>query len=495
MRTGVGYLAEATLDSVTQFVYVASTGDDVRNDGSFAKPWATVERAVRGMPRKWRGNPTAPIYCIRVVAPYSGPLGILDLSDRFYTAYPNGGSVGSPLIVLQGYATANVGAVNDPRFSIVAGPLVTTAASVWAGCRGKYTLPAASFATDEALTGLLARVFRGGVEVARGWVERSTAATQEIEMTSAAAWVPAAGDTFYAGDFSVVLGGIAGGAAQTNSQVSIDAPFRFRVESVKLMDSVTLQGDEQALAVFVQTRWVANGGSGCSTLCEIAALGTASVLAGVSQDAAGIVCGPCLYRSSGGFVWGGNLSLSGGGSFAMGRWQSSTGTLVPSNGLSLATNVTWRGVFDGTASPNARIQISGGSAGAPVLLIPQGGIIAPLHLGATMAHSGVIAVDAVHSVGDVVEVQEGRLTSVQEGAIGTWVPADAGVPALAAGRVVTVVRDGTARVNTTSTLTGSGAPPNDVKAGGAVALTWAGLAALGPPVRSQDAAVLAAVLN
>lgn len=480
------------LDSMTRIVYVAATGSDQTGNGTQAKPWATVGKAIAMMPRVFQsqGNTSPPTYIIRVIPPYSGPFGVFELNDLRFVGTPNvtsGQAV--PRIVVQAY-TATPGTLTDERFTVLAGPITPTAAAVFAGSRAKYTLPAATIGSSEVYTGKMVRVYQSGAEVARGIVLRSNNSTQELLVQAQQAWTPANTDTLYIVEPSVVLGGIPGGAAADFSAIrGLPNPFQFRFETIKTTDAWSTDG--LGTILFSQCVMVANGGSGAGVQVDCTTQFQGQVVAGVSVADGSLVCGTSACRTSGGFVWQGNLILAN-ASFLMGQVRPSLGGGTVNRGLQLLIGTCLRGLVDATFNRDGRVTISGGSAGNPVLLIHTSGACIWLRQGARGGHSGVVAVDAAVATGDVVEVQEATWTSVSEGTIGTFVPAEAGTPTMAAGRLVTVIHNGSARVNTTSTLAGSGGA--DVKAGANAAITLAALAALSP-VRSTDNVALATISN
>ncbi len=483
-----------TFPAVTRYVYVAATGDDDTGDGTRDNPWATVARAFRDAPKIIRQESTSDSinYVIRIVAPYDGPLGKMSYIVQEYTQIPGNGLLPPNFsIVVQSWTnSADLGGVDDPRYTLVAGPLTPSAAVVFAGNRAKYTMPGGTITVNDQWSGNFVRIYQGGVEVARGIILRTVLSTQELLVHPTQDYVPAVTDEIRIVQPSVNLGGIPGGATQTSSQVRALTEGTFttvRFENIRIMDSLTVSGN--SFCIFSGCQLNANGGGGaCNTSDNGHAFLSPSTLSGVSIDTT-LQPGSVLVRTGGGFCCAGRISLSNGCVLLGDYWPGN----FPATGLfTINSTATLRGKITLTGRMEGRVNLSGPSVAKPTLLIHRSaGAILDAGVGAQIVTQGVIAVDAGAALGNVFTIKDARMMAFSTAT--QLVPADSGVPTMASGIPVEVQRDGSAQVNTTSTLAGAGGV--DVKAGDNAGLTWAALAAIvGPPAkRSTDSGKQATV--
>jgi hypothetical protein len=484
---GVPSQQPPTVDAATFIVYVSAAGSDSAGNGSQSAPWATIGEALRQMPRRFRSLGGVVVnYTIRVIPPYAGPLGHFSFSDLHLESAPAGGVAATQAvrIVIQNY-TASIGGTGDARFTTVAGPYTPASVTTFAGSRKKYIMAALTITSNDQHLGRIARVYQAGVEVARGLIVRSVLSTQELLIACNQTYTAAASDSIHICEPTVVLAGIDGITAGFASIRGVPGLFTVRFETIKTLDAITLEAVLGQIN-FSQCQMVANGGSGVSggSTGNVAIQG--NVIAGVSLADGTLICGTSVTRNATGFVWQGDMLLSG-GSVVCGAVRPGflSSPASPTVGFSMSGGTTLRGLIDGTSARRGLVALSGGTTGVPILLIHGTSSLIRLHQECTCYHSGVVAVDAAVATGDLVDILDGRLVFNQDSA-GTFVPADA-TTTMAAGIVVTVTANGSARVDATNTLLGAGAV--DVKSGANAAITWAALNAL-IPKRSTDPVAL-----
>lgn len=489
-----------------KFVYVSQDGSDETGDGSQENPWKTVLYAVRQMPRVWdisAGGTNLCRYVVRVKAPYVGPLGRLSVSELDINGVSKFGlGVLVPALVIQHWTPEEekIGEVDDPRFTVVAGPISASSVATFGGtgttARKRYTLPGGTITSSEQWTGEHVRVFQGGVEVSRGVVVRSSSSTQELLVQQNTAYTAAASDTLYIVRPSVQLGGIAPACTTpTFSSISVSKTAEFLTptavffEGIRFIDAVTIS---QGSLFVAGCQFVANGGSGAVATSSEGAIYCSSGGPADSQDV--VPGGTSFFRSTAGtgFCGSGNLFLTN-GSVLFGDWW---GTSANGRGvLKLSSGSTWRGraAVSGGGRITPIISMLGGTAASPVLLIPAsvaGPMINPSG-GVKLVLSGTIAVDAASCQGNLIQATE--MEHISDGATApVFVPADTGVTTMASGIVLNAVRDARIRGSVTSTLRGAGGV--DVQAGTNTALTWAGLDAKAGD-RDVDAANNATIIG
>lgn len=480
-----------------QIVWVSSAGSDVTGDGSQTKPWATVAKAIAEAPTSaymlGLGS-TLLNYIVRVVAPYTGPLGHITKNFSSVQRIPSGSAQGGSLyrITIQSWTDTGIGSTSDPRFTLVSGPHTPTAVATVAGNRVLYTLSGNTITADDLWTGEMVRVFQAGVEVARGFVYRSVNTGELLYVHPTQTYTPAITDAIYIVRPSVQLGGVPDvpntGVGATFS-LSAGAGVTVRLENIRFIDNLTVSGDLGFSASGCQ--FIANGSSGAFTLVNspaaVSLLGTA--VSGLSLDTT-LQGGSVAIRGTGsGFLGAGRITV-GAGSGWIGEYNPGTN---PNQGVfTLSGAATFRGVAncDFTIRSNAVVVISSGTVGAPTLLVPRlAATMFDMGARSLIGTSGVIAVDAALSQGDVINLRDGA-RMISDGTPAQFVPADGAVPTLAAGIVVEALGDASAQVNVTSTLAGAGSV--DVKAGDQAGLTWAALNALSPK-RSTDTTKLASI--
>ena len=483
-------------DPLSTVVYVAQAGDDEAGDGTLVAPYATLAGAFRAL---WGGNiytkgvATGVQIQIRVVAPYQGPIGKIEVNFRSSFQLPDAGAgVGLVSIHIQSWTDTDLGEVTDPRFTVLAGPLTPVSVTTFAGNRARYTMAPGTILADEQWGGEFVRIYQAGVEISRGIVVRSTLATEELLLHPSPDYTPAATDQLYVVQPTVVLGGIPPAFTPTGSTLHIggvDSPYCI-FENIRTIDVVFASGEAFWLMTGCQLMSVGGAGSWWTSnynpdaKVALTNINAPSLFAKLDSLTGGSV----LFRGGAGtgFVTTGVIDV-GPGSVMWGAYFAGND---PTPGvLTVRAGATLRGrpSFEATGRPNGKFVVNSGTVANPVLMIPPptgGGV---LMLGETGSAnlSGVIAVDAVSAAADFIQLDNG---SNLVAAAATVVPADATVPALAAGAVVKMLGPGFARVSTTNTLAGAGGV--DIQVGGNAGLTWAALDAA-PGKRDTDAAVLA----
>lgn len=485
----IGDILSAPSAAVTRHRYVTSSGSDITGDGlTIATAWATVQHAVSQAPDVMRASPAATTqvtYQIRVIPPYTGVFGTITCPNVPVFS-PN---VIAGLIQVIAWPADDVfGATNDPRFTVLAGPVTPTAAALFSVNRLLYTLPAATLSANDQHVGEYVRIFNAGSEVARGHIFLSVAGgTQQIYVASRNSYTPQVTDQIYIVRPSVVLG------AATNAFIlgSFGSGLRFSIEfnCIRTTDNITVAGG--AVSVLgTNSQFVANGGAGAFTVTSDAAIVDAGVL---SNNVAGIPAAennmrqfPVFVRSvtGQGFLGSGNFSL--GGCTWIGQYRPVT---RPTCKLTLSNNTTFRGDI---LTDNGSVKIYAfSSTSFPILFIPtptNPSIVVNMDSTFILDASGFMNVHSALSAGDLFRFRNGGRGMLA----GTLRPAVAATP-MAAGLVVNVANDGACMVNTSNTL--AGASSVDYRAGGNTPRNWAFLAGIvGPPAtRDQDSGLMAAV--
>ncbi len=477
--------------------YVSSSGNDTTGDGSITAPYLTIGRALKDCPDHFLTTNVTTTLCyfkVRVIAPYDHTAAISALlALRASNALP------TILIEAWGADPALFGTRTDPRFSDDAGPFASTAGAQYAVTRPSYTLPGASIASDDQHVGKFARIYAsdGVTELARGPIVKTVASTQQIIIQCPTTFTAVAGHVIYVSVPSVKLNNAG------NRICVINGGLQFGTIEVPNNAFLTVGNTSSAFAAskFMQCRITGsiaapqvgldpiNAGI-WSLRSPISNSGTAGVEHDYPTSEASRGCGGILDKQiATAPVWQGPLSLGTGSTVIGIIAPTNVATAVQRSQLNIGTHCTVRGAVDcrlGTYNP--LVLAFTGTTATPTLLMRLAAITTALlelnNCDVMLAATGAVAVDNGTSTAPVLRANSGvRMNNTLR-----IDKADAAQPATA-GLVVVATQDSSLCIHASSNQNGTG---GDVQAGDTAADTYAAVAALTPP-RRTNATYLASV--